>query len=328
MLSLLPLLASSSLPVIGGTPVEAGEWPDAVAVLSRTAACTGTLIAPDVVLTAGHCIDDDPVVALVGSVDFGRPGGEAIRIRAALAYPDWRRSYDVGIVVLDHAAAAPSRAVAAACTAREYLVEGSTVRLVGFGLTRRSGTGDNTRLHEARIPVVDATCSDDPACNPRVSPGGEFTAGGDGPDACFGDSGGPVYLDTPAGPALIGVVSRGEAITDRPCGDGGIYVRADKVVSWIQRVTGEAVERTRCAGAGDEGGLAGWADPSGEVDIPDGGCAAGGGAGGTMVIALGVLAAARLYRRRSRVAQSAELTARSSARDGTTHSPWERPRSR
>src|SRR5262245_45538780 len=92
MLSLLPLFASPSIPVIGGTPVKPGEWPDAVAVLSRDAACTGTLIAPDVVLTAGHCIASDPVAVLVDTVDFGRPGGEAIRVAAALAYPDWQHT--------------------------------------------------------------------------------------------------------------------------------------------------------------------------------------------------------------------------------------------
>jgi len=305
MLSIIPLLASVPSSVIGGTPVMPGEWPDAVAVLSRTTACTGTLITPDVVLTAGHCIDDDPVIALVGSVDFGRPGGEPIRIRASLAYPDWEHTYDVGLVVLEHPASAPPRAIAAPCTARAELIEDALVHLVGFGLTTRSGTGDNTRLHEARIPVVDATCSDDRACNPRVSPGGEFTAGGDGPDACFGDSGGPVYLDTPAGPALIGVVSRGEALTDRPCGNGGVYVRADKVVSWIQRMTGETVARTRCTGASDQDDPGASPRPVREADTADGGCDAGGGAGGTLVIALGVITAAGLYRRRASVDRSA-----------------------
>jgi len=305
MLLLLPVLASASTSVVGGTSVKPGEWPDAVAVLAQDAECTGTLITPDVVLTAGHCIAADPAVVVVDTVDFGVPGGEVIRIKSALAYPDWEHTYDVGLVVLEHPASAPPRAIAAPCTARAELIEDALVHLVGFGLTTRSGTGDNTRLHEARIPVVDATCSDDRACNPRVSPGGEFTAGGDGPDACFGDSGGPVYLDTPAGPALIGVVSRGEALTDRPCGNGGVYVRADKVVSWIQRMTGETVARTRCAGASDQDEPGTSPRPVREADTADGGCDAGGGAGGTLVIALGVITAAGLYRRRASVDRSA-----------------------
>jgi len=38
----------SATPVINGTAAPAGKWPDAVAVLSATGSCTGTLIAPDV----------------------------------------------------------------------------------------------------------------------------------------------------------------------------------------------------------------------------------------------------------------------------------------
>ncbi len=304
MLHLLPFLASSSTSVVGGTPVKPGAWPDAVAVLSQDAACTGTLITPDVVLTAGHCVAAAPVVVVVDTVDFGRPGGEPIRIKSALAYPDWEHTYDVGLVVLEHAAAVKPRAIAAACTARDALVAGAPVHLVGFGLTTRTGTGGNTRLHEADLPVIDPACTDDPACNPAVSPGGELTACGHGPDACFGDSGGPIYLDTAAGPALIGVVSRGSAMADRPCGDGGIYVRADKVVPWIQRVTGESIARTRCTGASDQDDPATSGTPEGELEVASGGCAARGGAGGTLVIALGVITAASLYRRRRRAVRS------------------------
>ncbi len=298
MLQLLPLVLSSSVSVVGGTPVKPGEWRDAVAVLSQSAACTGTLIAPDVVLTAGHCIAADPVAVIVDTVDYGQPGGEPIRVRWSLAYPDWEHAYDVGVVVLEHPAAARPRVVAAACSAREGLVAGALVHLVGFGLTSRSGTGQNTRLHEAQIPIVDPSCGDDPACMPAIAPGGEFTAGGRGSDACFGDSGGPIYLDTAAGPALIGVVSRAVVMGGPPCGGGGIYVRADKVMPWIQRVTHQTVQRTHCTGAGDEDAPAG--EP-GDTGGSTGGCAAGGGAGGTLVIALGALAAGGLYRRRARV---------------------------
>jgi secreted trypsin-like serine protease len=296
ILSTILITSSLSTPnVVGGTPVKPGAWPDAVAVLARNAACTGTLIAPDVVLTAGHCIETDPVVVVVDTVDYGQPGGEPIKVARAVAYPDWQHTYDVGVVVLDHPAKARPRAIAAACTVRGGLVPGALLHLVGFGLTSRAGTGDNSRLHEGQIPVVDAACTDDPACNPAIAPGGEFTAGGHGIDSCFGDSGGPVYLDTAAGPALVGVVSRAYSIGGPPCGNGGVYVRADKVVSWIERVTQDKVARTTCKGAGDE------ATAADEPAEQTGGCAAG-GTGAGLVLALGALGVAT-RRRRSAGAQ-------------------------
>src|SRR5512138_3522047 len=47
-------------PIVGGSEVPAGKWPDAVAVLGAQGSCTGTLIAPTVVLTAGHCAEANP----------------------------------------------------------------------------------------------------------------------------------------------------------------------------------------------------------------------------------------------------------------------------
>jgi secreted trypsin-like serine protease len=274
--------ASGAAPVVGGTAVPPGKWPDAVAVLAADAMCTGTLIAPDVVLTAGHCIETHPVEVILGSVDLAKPGGMHIAVKKAIAYPSWAQSFDVGVLVLDHAAAVKPRAIASACTA-SGLVAGAKVRVVGFGLTRKDGTGDNTRLHQALLPVDDAECTHDDSCESAIAPGGEFIAGGGGVDACFGDSGGPIYIDSAGGPALIGVVSRGTTPFGDPCGGGGVYVRADAVASWIEDVTGRELARSTC----DEP-----ADAPSDAEIEDaGGCSAGRNAvGGGALLGLVVLA--------------------------------------
>jgi secreted trypsin-like serine protease len=274
-------------PVVGGTAVPPGAWPDAVVVLAPHAACTGTLIAADVVLTAGHCVDAQPVTVVVDTVDFGHPGGYAVPVKWSRAYPDWQHRYDVGVVVLEHGVFAKPRAIASACTIKDELAPGVPVKVVGFGLTTASGTGTNTRLHEAVLHVIDPMCTSDAACEPAVAPGGELTAGGRGTDACFGDSGGPLYLNTPSGAALLGVVSRGEA-TAVPCGGDGVYVRADKVVAWIERVTARKLTRTPCDGPADDGGDG--------VDV--GGCSVGGGLGASVMLVIAALWILTLPRRR------------------------------
>jgi MYXO-CTERM domain-containing protein len=122
----------------------------------------------------------------------------------------------------------------------------------------------------------------DVGCQRAIAPRGEFMAGGSGVDACFGDSGGPVYLETADGPALIGVVSRGMSVAGVPCGNGGIYVRADKVVSWVQSVTGARLERS--AGCDQD------SPADGEGGVDPGGCATSGGAGMGVGIVLALLA--------------------------------------
>ena len=129
------------------------------------------------------------------------------------------------------------------------------------------------------LGVTDPTCALS-GCEKTVAPSGEFVAGGHGKDACFGDSGGPVYL----GDALIGVVSRGMSSNNKPCGDGGIFVRADTVVGWIEQVTRRKLVRATCDKADTE-----------DTSDGAGGCAAAGGAG--LPIALVGLALVRRRRR-------------------------------
>jgi secreted trypsin-like serine protease len=243
-------------PVVGGRVVEPGAFPDVVAVFGADGSlCTGTLLEADLVLTAAHCIEGDPIEVIVGSVDLARPGGDHRRVKWARAYPDWLAKFDVGIIMLENPVAAKARGIVQGCS-RDRLRAGMPLQVVGFGLTTKSGTGDNTRLRQATVPVVDPTCTSDPACEPAVAPGGEFIAGGHGTDSCFGDSGGPVFIQTARGPALLGVVSRGLASWSEPCGGGGIYVRADKVVAWIQNVSGRKVARVPCDEPADAAGEA------------------------------------------------------------------------
>ncbi|MDX2090197.1 MAG: trypsin-like serine protease [Kofleriaceae bacterium] len=282
------LAAAQPAPVVGGSKVPTGAWPDVAAVIAEAGTCSGTLVAPDVVLTAGHCIDIAPYEVVLASTDYAR-GGERIAVKAARAFPAWWDRFDAGVLILERAARTPPRLVASACTANALLKNGTPLRIVGFGATTPAGDDRNTRLYEATIPILDAYCETDESCGEAARPKGEFTAGGRGTDSCFGDSGGPAFVDTPAGPALVGVVSRGLDVPGQPCGNGGVYVRADKLISWIQSVTSRQLTRTSCDGPRDA------AEP-----VEEGGCmAAPGTAGGAWATAslLWVLARARNRRR-------------------------------
>jgi len=277
-------------PVIGGRSAAPGVWPDVVAVIGTEGTCTGTLIAPDVVLTAGHCVEIAPALVITNTLDYATSAGDRVPVKWARAYPDWEHRYDIAVLMLDHVAKPKPRAVATACLANEYLGARKPIDIVGFGLTSPSATDDNTTLRVASLPILDPQCGSDPSCERSVIPNGEFTAGGRGSDSCFGDSGGPAMLATSHGPAVVGVVSRGLALPGAPCGNGGVYVRADKVVSWIQAVTGRKLVRAACEGHGD--------DPDTEeteADEEGGGCSAGGGG---VDLALGVMLAAGVWRRR------------------------------
>src|SRR5262245_6283387 len=98
----VPALAfanDGSQSVIGGGAAPAGRWPDTVAVMWGTnaandTACTGTLIAPNLVVTAGHCvIGGAPDHVLVGASKLSQPqDGKTIAIQKAIEYPDSQNS--------------------------------------------------------------------------------------------------------------------------------------------------------------------------------------------------------------------------------------------
>ena len=281
--------------IIGGSEVQPGQWPDAVAVLGTNGTCTGTLIAPDVVLTAGHCAGIDPVQVIANTTDYAGDAGVRAHVANTTAYPSWQTSYDVAVLVLaSPIASVTPRKVGTSCTFDTFTRE-TPVRLVGFGATDMTGVAANTQLLQAMTAVTDPECVGGNGCKKAIAPGGEFVAGGTGnADSCFGDSGGPVYLDTPSGTVVIGAVSRGVDGSDTPCGGGGIYVRTDKLIDWIEATTGKVIEKDACEGVAYSG-----------EDVPEGvdgeevGCAAtrGSGAGAFGAVAIALVALVRRRRR-------------------------------
>lgn len=245
-----PAVANRHQAIVGGTDVAPGMWPDTVAVLGKTGVCTGTLIAPDVVLTAGHCADITPTYVVANTTNYAVSGGAKVAVLRTVAYPDWDHTYDVSVIILSQPInSVTPRRIGTACSYDEFQPD-TMVRLVGFGATDAGGATSNTHLKEAMTAVVDPVCSGPYGCNKVVAPGGEFVAGGSGnADSCFGDSGGPVYLETERGPILVGAVSRGVNNSATPCGGGGIYVRTDNIIQWIEDTAGHAVMKDDCVGA-------------------------------------------------------------------------------
>ncbi len=236
------------LGIVGGEPAEPGVFPSVVALYTRNNnfGCTGTLIAPDLVLTAGHC-GLSMAGVLAGTHDL-TAGGTWYAIQDVWVHPDYASTFDVAVYQLSE----PVQGIEPAplllgCDARDLLVEGADTYIVGFGDIDTFATQATDVLHAAVATIRDPYCTD-PAksCNLEVSPGGELIAGGDGIDTCNGDSGGPLFVETEAGMVLAGVTSRQALPSTVPCGDGGIYPRTDAFAAWVEEATGLPMDWPDC----------------------------------------------------------------------------------
>ena len=224
--------------IIGGTNVVGKEFDDCVAVGDdRRFGCTGTLIAANVVLTAGHC-EILHTRIFVGNDTAKR--GRVFRVKRHIRHPSWdsELNNDLMLLILEK----PVTGVPPRKLATSTVIDKATdARVVGYGTTDLAGTTGYGTKQQTDVPIVS------PACSGRVSSrsdstvygchtGKELVAGK--PlllhDTCRGDSGGPLYVLNKQGQWLLaGVTSRGTDLATTMCGDGGLYTRVDKYRTWI-----------------------------------------------------------------------------------------------
>jgi Trypsin len=220
--------------IVGGIPTE--DFPECCAVGNADGYfCTGTLIAPTVVVTARHC---DPVdrVFVGGSDVANASGGETIMVSGQHVH----READLRVLVLQQQAKTGPCHVAQGLEA-----QGESALLVGFGTIDHDGRQGYGIKRKVEVPITALDCGSAQLMIETGCRAGEMVAGHRGldRDSCLGDSGGPLYVQGTEGAYyLLAATSRGVRDADQECGDGGIYVRIDRYLDWIREVTGIQIE--------------------------------------------------------------------------------------
>ncbi|XP_028652793.1 plasminogen [Erpetoichthys calabaricus] len=223
--------------IVGGCISNPHSWPWQASL--RTSFhihfCGGTLIDPQWILTAAHCLERST-----------RPSAYKVYlgIQTEKALEDTKQVFDVEKLVLgpngvDIALIKLSRpaiinkAVLPACLPKkDYMVPtGTECYVTGWGETK--GTGGDGFLKETGFPVIENKVCNRPEYLAGRVKSYEMCAGTieGGTDSCQGDSGGPLVCNMNTAFVLQGVTSWGIGCANamKP----GVYVRVSNFVDWI-----------------------------------------------------------------------------------------------
>ena len=253
-------------PIVGGQEAQLCEFPSALAILEgdeTPVMCSGTLVHPNVVTLAAHCINPERPIVGVG---FGEQGqGEVgparvVGVEECVGHPQYFQiEYpDVAYCILSEPVLDVPRVPILAGCELDVLEPDLEVTIVGYGASfgtvvsgeiEAEGVGPK-RYTTQSIDVVEADRDE----VHMVGPSGSQSA-------CFGDSGGPAMVQMADGTwRVFGAASRlydpggfpPPELPDNFCGVGVTYGLLTTQLPWLEAETG--YDLTPCH---DESGL--WA---------------------------------------------------------------------
>ncbi|TRY76171.1 hypothetical protein TCAL_10612 [Tigriopus californicus] len=202
--------------IVGGSEAEPHSHPFIVHLLLDEAyLCGGSLIAPNVVVTAAHCTDGVRFVEVIAGAhrwEINEPSQQtqvSTNIKTNTQFSFDTLDNDVAVIILDEDFDLTDEVATIDLATSEPSV-GSTIGITGWG---RDDSGNvSPTLQEAKVKVVDDSEASSIYGSNMDWSSKICTEVANGVGTCNGDSGGPLYTGDGSSASLVGIVSFGASI--------------------------------------------------------------------------------------------------------------------
>uniref|UniRef100_T1GX22 Peptidase S1 domain-containing protein n=1 Tax=Megaselia scalaris TaxID=36166 RepID=T1GX22_MEGSC len=223
--------------IVGGFNIDITKVPYQISIQTpwESHFCGGSLISKNMVLTAAHCVDDNPdpkdVIIYMGATNR-TAGGIRIRAENIVHHENYTEKpvmNDIALIKLSRSIKLSNKVKIIKLLTREPAPR-SKALATGWGKLRQ--TDEDYQIPEllqgVNLDTISlATCTKVYGSN-RIQ-NENICAYTDGKDTCQGDSGGPLAYRG----KLLGVVSWGAGCAQK--GSPGVYASVPKFLPWIRK---------------------------------------------------------------------------------------------
>ncbi|XP_069801899.1 transmembrane protease serine 2 isoform X2 [Dendropsophus ebraccatus] len=235
--------SGTSSRIVGGTAARSGDWPWQVSLQIRQShVCGGSIITPDWIVTAAHCVEGNYASASIWTVSAGsidKSFGLMYSVERVIAHPNYNtetKDNDIALMKLKNSITFTATTIRPVCLPNTGMPWTSTQScwISGWGYTKQGGTTSSV-LMAAPIPLISSTTCNGPSVYNGAITSTMICAGflAGGVDTCQGDSGGPLVTSTNSLWWLVGDTSWGSGCAQR--NKPGVYGNVTVFLEWIYK---------------------------------------------------------------------------------------------